>query len=161
MEKTCSTRYGNAMKSHTSVPFRAFRALINLNNFVLRQVTHNGKRWNSSDISSEKVQASISIHNFLPCDKSDAGTIQLRNWAPILYWLGGKRTNTTKDLFIRDRTTSSSLRSTPHSIVNTITKTCVFSWETNKHVLPINITSSWEVWFSCWFILILHRRLAC
>ena len=39
MEKTCSTRYGNAMKGHTSVPFRSFRALINLNNFVLRQLT--------------------------------------------------------------------------------------------------------------------------
>jgi hypothetical protein len=38
-EKTCSTRYGNAMKGHTPVPFRSFRALINLSNFVLRQVT--------------------------------------------------------------------------------------------------------------------------
>ena len=123
-------------KATQSVPFRSFRALINLNNFVLRQVTHNGKRWNSSDISSEKVQASISIHNFLPYDRSDAGIIQLRNWAPILDWLGGDQRpkHHKRLLFTRDRTTSSSLWSTPHSIMNSL--------EINKNAITTGITKS-------------------
>ena len=50
------------------------------------------------------------------------------------------------------------LGTTPHSIVNTIGRTYVFSWGVNKHGLPITITKS--VWSSIQFLRMLYRRFA-
>ena len=45
-------------------------------------------------------------------------------------------------------------------MVNTIGRTCVVSKEINKHALSIIITKPDEVFFSIWFLHMLHHKFS-